>query len=159
MAVDPVARSIATAQDCLRRLERDHRQVVANMAAGAIPATIGVSVSTDPAGTVTWTPTEAAGNLRLRTQVTRYQQLIEYALVNLLEADLLRGLNVTANTTPIVEKERCDGGARDWANPSCEANAVRGNRGTTPLWIDGRQHQLCQTCWDRYRKQKSRAIT
>jgi hypothetical protein len=154
MAVDPVARSIATAQDCLRRLERDHRQVTANMAAGHIPATIGVSVSTDPGGSVTWTPTEAAGNLRLHTGVTRYQQLIEYALVNLLEADLMRGLNVTANTTPIVEQIRCDGGAGEWADVTCEANAVRDN-----IWVEGRQHQLCSRCWNRYRQQKSRAIT
>jgi hypothetical protein len=154
VAVDPVARAINTAQDCLRRLERDHRTVTANMAAGHIPQTIGISLGTDPGGTVTWTPTEAAGNLRIHTGVSRYMDLIYAATAKLVEADSMRGLNVTANTTPIVEQIRCDGGAGEWADVTCEANAVRDN-----IWVEGRQHQLCSRCWNRYRQQKSRAIT
>ena len=154
MTVDPVARELQTAAECLARLQRDHRAVTANMAAGMIPVRSAVNISSDPDGAVTWTSVEASGNLRMQTKVGRYQQLIEHALVNLLEADLLRGLNVTANTVPLVAQERCDGGHGDWADPSCERNAV-----SKAIWIDGIQHQLCQRCWDRYRQQKARGRT
>jgi hypothetical protein len=158
MAKDPVARAIQTAQDCLRRLERDHRQVTANMAAGHIPQTIGITIGTpDPNGRVTWTPTEAAGNLRIHSQASRYQQLINHALSNLQEADSIRGLNVTANTTPLVEQDRCDGGAGSWADPTCERNALNDGNKPRAIWIEGRQHQLCDKCWGRYRQQQSRA--
>jgi len=152
MGVDPVARELQTAAECLARLQRDHRAVTANMAAGMVPVRSTSNVNTDPDGNVTWTSVEASGNLRMQTKVGRYQELIEHALVNLLEADLLRGLNVTANTVPLVAQERCDGGHGDWADPACERNAV-----SKTIWIDGIQHQLCQRCWDRYRQQKSRA--
>jgi hypothetical protein len=122
------------------------------MAAGMIPVRSITAISTDPDGSVTWTSVEAQGNLRIHTQVGHYQNLIEHALVALLEADLLRGLNVTANTVPLAARERCDGGHGDWADPACERNSV-----SATIWIDGVQHQLCQRCWDRYRQQKHRA--
>jgi len=160
MTVDPVARGLQTAAECVARLQRDHRAVTANMAAGMVPArTIAIGVTSDLDGSVTWTSVEASGNLRIHTQVGRYQQLVEYALIALLEADLLRGLNVTANTAPLAAADRCDGGHGDWADPTCEQNALNLNGRNEPraFWIDGIQHQLCQRCFDRYRQQKSRA--
>jgi len=155
LSVDPIARQLQTAAECVARLQRDHRAVTANMAAGMVPArSLTVTATADPDGSVTWTSVEASGNLRIHTQVGRYQQLVEHALVNLLEADLLRGLNVTANTVPLVAQERCDGGHGDWADPTCERNAV-----SKAIWIEGIQHQLCQRCWDRYRQQKHRGQT
>ena len=151
MSVDPVARQLQTAAECIGRLQRDHRTVTANMAAGMIPVRSITSISTDPDGSVTWTSVEAQGNLRIHTQVGRYQQLVELALANLLEADLLRGLNVTANTTPLVERDRCTGGAGDWADPSCERIAV------VSRWIDGTNHGLCYAC-DQRRYRAARVV-
>jgi hypothetical protein len=142
MAVDPVARGLQTAADCVARLQRDHRNVTANMAAGMTPVRTITNITTDPDGSVTWTSVEAQGNLRIQTKVGYYQQLVERALAALLEADLLRGLNVTANTVPLVAHERCDGGHGDWADPTCERNAV-----SKGIWIDGVQYQLCDRCW------------
>lgn len=155
MAVDPIAKDLQTAADCLKRLERDHVAVRARMAAGVIPtqtASLSIQSSGDPDGSVSWTSVESAGNLRIHTQASRYQDLIRYALVNLLEADLLRGLTVTANTTPETARIRCDGGAGEWADPTCERNSV-----SDKIWIEGHQHQLCQRCWDRYRQRQHRA--
>jgi len=144
---DPVYRALRTARSCLDRLERDHATVRANMAAGQQP-TLSQGVATaDPDGNVTWTRVEADGNTRIHLGIGRYQMLIEHALVNLLEADLMRGLNVTANTAPIVKENRCDG----WDNPGCEDNAVKGD-----IWVDGHAYQLCQRCWAKQRQQKHR---
>lgn len=153
MSVDPVARELQTAAECVARLQRDHRAVTANMAAGMVPLRSAVNVSSDPDGAVTWTSVEASGNLRMQTKVGRYQELIEHALVNLLEADLLRGLNVTANTAMLTDSIRCDGGAGDWADPSCTRNQV------VTLWIAGHQHDLCEICWRRWRSVSKTAPT
>jgi hypothetical protein len=138
---DPVYRALRTAAACLMRLERDHAQVRANMAAGLkVGATTTTGGYGDPAGNVTWTGVEADGNTRIALGVGRYQTLIEHALANLLEADLMRGLNVTANTAPLAAKERCTGGAGEWADPSCERLAV------VHRWVDGVHHGLCYGC-------------
>jgi len=137
---DPVYRALRTARSCLDRLERDHPTVRANMAAGQQP-TLSQGVATaDPDGNVTWTKVEADGNTRIHLGIGRYQMLIEHALVNLLEADLMRGLNVTANTAPLATRDRCTGGAGEWADPSCERLSV------VDRWVDGVQHQLCYGC-------------
>jgi len=158
---DPVYRALRTARSCLDRLERDHATVRANMAAGQQPTLTQGVATADPDGNVTWTRVEADGNTRIHLGIGRYQMLIEHALVNLLEADLMRGLNVTANTTPAAAKVRCDGGAGDWADPTCERNAVTlssDDATAKGIWIEGHQHQLCQRCWDRYRQQKHREV-
>jgi len=145
---DPVYRALRTARSCLDRLERDHPTVRANMAAGQQP-TLSQGVATaDPDGNVTWTRVEADGNTRIHLGIGRYQMLIEHALVNLLEADLMRGLNVTANTAPIATQTRCSGGAGDWADPTCEANSVK------DVWVNGHHHLLCYECWKNYREWK-----
>jgi len=151
---DPVYRALRTARSCLDRLERDHATVRANMAAGQQP-TLSQGVATaDPDGNVTWTRVEADGNTRIHLGIGRYQQLImyatanmlqaekliEYAAAGLLEADLMRGLNVTANTAPLASRDRCTGGAGDWADPACERLSV------VDRWVDGVQHQLCYGC-------------
>ena len=140
MTEDPVYRALRTARSCLDRLERDHATVRANMAAGQQP-TLSQGVATaDPDGNVTWTRVEADGNTRIHLGIGRYQMLIEHALVNLLEADLMRSANVTSNTAPLASRDRCTGGMGEWANPSCERLAVV-NR-----WVDGTQHALCYGC-------------
>ena len=151
---DPCYRALRTAADCIARLERDHATVRANMAAGQQP-TLSTGVPTaDPDGNVTWTRVEADGNMRIHLGIGRYQMLIEHALVNLLEADLMRGANVTANMVAEVnmaeeaKRIRCDG----WDDPTCENFKVN----TNDIWIDGHAYQLCQRCWDRYRQQKHR---
>jgi len=146
---DPVDRNLRTIASCLTRLQRDHPMVRANMAAGQQP-TLSQGVATaDPDGNVTWTRVEADGNTRIHLGIGRYQMLIEHALVNLLEADLMRGLNVTANTAPLVSRDRCTGGAGDWADPACERLSV------VDRWVDGVQHQLCYGC----DKRRQRAVT
>ena len=147
---DPVDRALRTARSCLDRLQRDHPQVRANMAAGQQPTlTTGIPTA-DPDGNVTWTRVEADGNTRIHLGIGRYQTLIEHALVNLLEADLMRGANVTADTRAAAARLRCDGGQGEWDDPTCDRSGVK------DVWVGGHQHWLCQRCWDRYRQWKRR---
>ena len=149
MAPDPVALAIHTCQTTLTRLARDHPQVTANMHAGTITHTNSATV--DPGGAVVWTPVEAAANLRIQTQAGRYQILLEQAAALLAAADVIRQLNITANTTPLAQRDRCTGGTGDWADPTCQRLAVV-NR-----WIDGTHHNLCYAC-DQRRYRTSRTV-
>jgi len=142
---DPVDRALRTIASCLTRLQRDHPQVRANMAAGQQPTPSAGVATADPDGNVTWTRVEADGNTRIHLGIGRYQMLIEHALVNLLEADLMRSANVKVNTAPIAAAGRCDGGADGWADPTCERIAV------TSQWWNGTQLALCDSCERRRR--------
>lgn len=158
---DPIRQALATASLTVDRLTRDHAAVTANMSAG-VSATSTGGGTPDPQGAVEWTSVEAAALRRIRSQASRYQDLIERALGCLLEADIIRALTVTADTARQAREIRCDGGAGDWANPTCEQNAITipSDKATAKgIWVDGRQHQLCQRCWDRYRQQKHRQVS
>jgi len=145
MTEDPVYRALRTARSCLDRLERDHATVRANMAAGQQPTLTQGVATADPDGNVNWTRVDADGNTRIHLGIGRYQMLIEHALVNLLEADLMRSANVKVNTAPIAAAGRCDGGADEWADPTCERIAV------TSQWWNGTQLALCDSCERRRR--------
>jgi hypothetical protein len=149
---DPIWQALATTSATVDRLTRDHRAVTANMAAG-VSSTTSSAGTPDPAGTVEWTSVEAAALRRIRSQAGRYQDLIERALGCLLEADIIRALTVTADTTRLASQLRCDGGQGEWDDPTCDRTGVK------DVWVNGHHHWLCQRCWDRYRQWKRREVS
>lgn len=153
---DPVWQSLQTIRSCVERLLRDHGTVVASMARGYEAPKGWTGGMSDPEGSVSWTTVESAGNKRIRSRAGEYQTLSEQAEMLVSMMDGIRAANVAEDTKPLAVADRCDGGAGDWARPECEDIALDLNGKPRSFWCDGRQHQLCHKCYNRYRQWKHR---
>lgn len=95
----------------------------------------------------------AAAGERARMKHARLDLLTMhiYGLVGELVQEIRTTSDPGTDTTAEASRARCSGGTGDWADPTCERNAVKTYR------ITGVEYDLCDACRQRYHRDQRRA--